>query len=135
MPLNAEASLGLIFGDQRCEEEDGRSLQSRIGLDLCRYVPSVSLRHHDVQQDQIRLEIPGTLMRFSGVALLQHEIAASLFEKDLGQVGAVPVVINNQDASLFSDRRPRHTEVSRAGTLAVVSQFKGLSTCQAFSEC
>lgn len=72
-------------------------------------VASVSLWHHYVEQDQFRPEILRTLMSFEGVVLFQHEVVAGLFEKDFDQVRAVPVVINNQDASLFFQRRPRHT--------------------------
>ena len=38
----------------------------------------------------------------SGVILFQDNIVADLFEKDFDQMARVPVVINNQDASLFS---------------------------------
>src|SRR5205807_7149479 len=41
------------------------------------------------------------------MVLFEHEIAAGLFEKYFDQAGAFPVVINNQDASLFFDRRLR----------------------------
>src|SRR6266446_10721296 len=44
-------------------------------------------------------------MSFSSVVLFQHGIAACPFEKDFDQAGDFPVVINNQDASLFFDRR------------------------------
>src|SRR5438128_3125095 len=45
-------------------------------------------------------------MSLSSIVLFEHEIAAGLFEKYFDQAGAFPVVINNQDASLFFDRRP-----------------------------
>src|SRR6266853_2924007 len=44
-------------------------------------------------------------MSLSGVVLFQHRIAACPFEKDFDQAGDFPVVINDQDASLFFDRR------------------------------
>src|SRR6266566_4648952 len=44
-------------------------------------------------------------MSLSGVVLFQHRIAACPFEKDFDQAGDFPVVINNQDASLFFDRQ------------------------------
>ena len=114
MALNVEASLcRLGFRDQRRENDDGRSLQYRIGLDLCGYVASVSLWHHDVEQDEIGPEIPRTLMRLGGVVLLQYTVPADLLEKDFDQVGTVPLVINNQDASLFFHRRPRRCFVRR----------------------
>src|SRR6266404_3863257 len=40
------------------------------------------------------------------VVLFEYEIGAGLFEKYFDQVGAFPVVINNQDTSLFFGRRP-----------------------------
>src|SRR6266403_5331643 len=44
-------------------------------------------------------------MSLSGIVLFAHEIGAGLFEKDFDQAGDFPVVINDQDASLFFDRR------------------------------
>jgi hypothetical protein len=58
--------------------------------------PPFSLWHHYVEQDQIRPEIPGTLMSLGSVVF---------FEQDFDHMGAVAVVINNQDASLFLHRR------------------------------
>src|SRR5436190_21651733 len=40
------------------------------------------------------------------VVLFDYEIGAGLFEKYFDHVGAFPVVINNQDTSLFFGRRP-----------------------------
>ncbi len=106
MALNVEASLGLGFRDQRGEKDDGRSLRCRIGIDLRRYVASVSVWHHDVEQNQIGPEISRTLMSLGGIVLFEYTVAADLLEKDFDQVGAVPLVINNQDAPLFFHRRP-----------------------------
>src|SRR5438477_5905463 len=105
MPLDLEARLCLRFCDQRGEKNDRRSLQFRIGLDLCRYFASVCLWHHYVEQDQIRPKILGTLTSISRVVLFQYQIAACPLEKDFDQAGDFPVVINDQDASLFFDRR------------------------------
>src|SRR5206468_2975803 len=44
-------------------------------------------------------------MSLSSIVLFEHEIAACLFEKYFDQAGNFPIVINNQDASLFFDRR------------------------------
>src|SRR5438132_2372770 len=44
-------------------------------------------------------------MSLSGIVLFAHEIGAGLFEKYFDQAGDFSVVINNQDASLFFDRR------------------------------
>ena len=60
-------------------------------------------------------------MSLGSVVLFPDKIASDVFEKDFDQMGAVPVVINNQDASLFFDRRARHTKSSRGGVLAAVS--------------
>src|SRR6266478_9376618 len=43
-------------------------------------------------------------MGFGGVVLFEYTVSADLLEKDFDQVGAVPLVINNQDASLFFHR-------------------------------
>src|SRR5438046_8176032 len=44
-------------------------------------------------------------MSLGSIVLFVHDIAACLFEKNFDQAGAFRVVINNQDASLFFDRR------------------------------
>src|SRR6266542_4416983 len=46
-------------------------------------------------------------MSLCSIVLFEHEIGASLFEKHFDKVGAFPVVINNQDTSLFFARGPR----------------------------
>src|SRR6266478_4888282 len=45
-------------------------------------------------------------MSLNSMVLFEHEIAAGLFEKYFDQPGAFLIVINNQDAPLFFDRRP-----------------------------
>ena len=55
--------------------------------------------------------IPRTLMSLGSVVLFQDKIASNLCEKELDQMGAVPVVINNQDASHLFDRTARHTKI------------------------
>src|SRR5206468_1092586 len=61
MPLNAKAGLCLRFRDECGEKDYRRSLQIRIGLDLCRYLAAIGLWHHYVQQDHVRPKIPGAL--------------------------------------------------------------------------
>src|SRR6266516_4129940 len=41
-----------------------------------------------------------------GIVLFEHEIMAGFFEKDFDQMRALPVVINDQDTSLFFHQRP-----------------------------
>src|SRR5262245_26293513 len=103
MSLNAEARSSVA---QRGEKDDGRSLQLRISTDFACQFDSVSLWHHYVQQDQVRPEIVGTLMSLGSVVLFEYKVAAGFFEQDFEQVSTVPVVINNQDASLFFHLRP-----------------------------
>jgi len=45
-------------------------------------------------------------MSLGGGVLFEHEIVASFFEKDFDQMRAFPVVIDDQNASLFFDERP-----------------------------
>src|SRR5713101_6980909 len=44
-------------------------------------------------------------MSLSSMVFFEHEKGASLFEKYFDQASAFPVVINNQNASLFFNRR------------------------------
>src|SRR5439155_24237684 len=103
VPLDLEAGLCLGFRYECGEKDDRRVMQFRVGLDSCRYFASVCLRHHDVEQNQVRPEIPGALMSPAGIVFFEYQIATCFFEKDFNQVSSVAVVINNQDASLFSD--------------------------------
>src|SRR5215831_2294744 len=45
-------------------------------------------------------------MSLGRVVLFEYKVAAGFFEQDFEQVSTVPVVINNQDASLFFHCRP-----------------------------
>jgi hypothetical protein len=62
-------------------------------------------------------------MGFGGVVFFEYTVSADLLEKDFDQVGAVPLVINNQNASLFFHRRPQK-EASCAGIPAAVPIVK-----------
>ena len=101
MPFDPEASLYLMFRDQRGEKNNGRALQFRVGFDLCRYFASVCLWHHDVQQNHVWAKIPCTVIGPRSIVLFEHEIAAGSFEKDFYQMSALPVIIDNQNASFF----------------------------------
>ena len=46
----------LFLGHDRGQENDRHVLQFRVGVDLRGHVPTVELRHHHVEQDQVRLE-------------------------------------------------------------------------------
>ena len=98
MPIDMKASLRLGSRDQRGDEDDRRVVQFGVSLDLRRDFASVSFRHYYIKQDQVRSKIPGAQMSAGGVVFFAHQIAACLFEKDLDQVSAVPVVINDQEA-------------------------------------
>src|SRR6266567_6825734 len=102
VPLNLEAGLHLGSRYERSEENDRRVMQFRVGLDSCRYFATICLWHHDVEQNHVRPEILGALMSPAGVVLFEYQIATCFFEKDFDEVSRVAVVINNQDASLFS---------------------------------
>src|SRR5216110_2489816 len=105
MPLDMEAGFCLSFCDESCQKDNRCSLQFSVGLDLRRYFAPVFHRHHYVEQDQIRSEIPRTLMSLGGIVLFEHKIAAGPFEEDLHQTSTVAVIIDNQDASLLSHCR------------------------------
>src|SRR5262249_26100503 len=103
MPLNPKTRFYLRFRDQRGEKYDRRALQFRISLDLRRYLATVHLSHHYVEQNQIRLEALRGLVGLGGKVLFRHEIPTRSFEKDFDQVSAVRVVIDNQNSSPLFD--------------------------------
>jgi hypothetical protein len=45
-------------------------------------------------------------LSLGSVVLFEYNLAAGFFEQGFKYVSTVPVVINNQDASLFFHRRP-----------------------------
>src|SRR4029078_593845 len=97
MFVDAETSTRLGPGDQRCEKNDWRVLQLRIGPNLCRDGASIPIGQGDINETQIRPKIPGGLMSPDRIVLFEDQIATCLFEENLDQVSAVSVVINNQD--------------------------------------
>ena len=103
MPIDLETSLRLRPCDERCEENDRCVLQFRVGTDLRCDFASVSIRHDHIKQDQVGPKIPGALMSVDRVVLFKHEILTCFFEKDFDHVSAIPVIINDQDTSLFVD--------------------------------
>src|SRR4030095_3886510 len=101
MPLDMKSALRLIVRDQRCQENYRRIVQLTIVLDLCRYLASVHFRHDDVEQDQVRFKIVRCLISFGGIVLLEDEIRAGSFQKNLYKMRAVSIVIDDQNPSFF----------------------------------
>ena len=79
-------------------------MQCRIGLNPSGDFAAIRFRHHDIEQDQVRLKALGRLMSFARVVLFTDEVAARLLERDLGRVGKVTIVIDYQDAHLLPNR-------------------------------
>jgi hypothetical protein len=97
MFVDAETSVRLGPGDERCEKNDWRVLKLRIGPDLCRDFASIPVGHDYINEDQIWPKISGGLVGPGRVVLFEDQIPACLFEENLDQVSAVSVVINNQN--------------------------------------
>ena len=89
MFVDAETSARLGPGDERCEKNDWRVLQLRIGPDLCRDFDSIPVGHDYINEDQIRPKIPGGLVRPGRVVFFEDHIAACLFEKNFDQMSRV----------------------------------------------
>jgi hypothetical protein len=76
-------------------------MQGRIGLDPGSDFATIGFRHCDIEEDKVRLKLLSCLMSFVRVVLFRDEIATSHFQRTLGRVGKVAVVIDYQDAWLF----------------------------------
>src|SRR5437660_1268941 len=102
--LDVKPVFCLRSGDQRREKDYRGVMQLGVGLDLCCYFATVSLRHHDIEENHVRLKVASAVMSVGRVVLLHHQIGAGSFEEDFDEAGAIGVVINNQDAPLFACR-------------------------------
>ena len=103
MSVNLNARLRLGGRDERSEENDGRLLQFTIRPDLRRDVTSISDRHYNVNQDQVRLKIPSALMSIDRVIFFENQITARLLQKNFNQVSCPPLIINDEDPFLCLD--------------------------------
>jgi hypothetical protein len=97
MFVDSETSARLGPGHERCQKNDWRVLQLRIGPDLCRNFASVPVGHDHIKEDQIRPKIPGGQVGPGRVVLFKDHIAACLFEENFDQMSRVLVVINDQN--------------------------------------
>jgi hypothetical protein len=65
---------------------------------------AIRFRHHDIEQDQVRMKALGCLMSSPRVILFSDKVPARLLEGELGRVGKVVIVINYQDARFLLNR-------------------------------
>jgi putative heme-binding domain-containing protein len=87
-----------FFRDDRREEDDGHMLQERIGTDLLRHFAAVDLRHHDIEEDDVRPELAGGEPRFRAIVFLEHVIVPGFLEGQFEQPGEAGFIIDNKDA-------------------------------------
>src|ERR1700736_2807396 len=104
MSLDSQARPSFRFGHQSRQKDNRYSVQSRIGLNPSGDFASICFRHHDIEQDKIRLKALGCLMSFARVVLFTDEVAARPLQRELGRVSKVMIVIDYQDARLLINR-------------------------------
>src|SRR5262245_25335294 len=82
-------------------EQDDRHLARRFVLaETSRHLEAVQLRHHHVEDGEIRLRAPSELERLCAVTCLEHGVARALEAED-DQLEDVLVVVGGEDHRLF----------------------------------
>ncbi len=104
MSLDSQSRSSFRFGHQSRQKDNGYSVQCRIGLNPSGDFTAIRFRHHDIEQDEVRLKALGGLMSSARVVLFNDEVAARPLERDLGRMGKITIVINDQDARLLHNR-------------------------------
>ena len=92
--------LGVGLGGH---QDDRNERQRSIGFEPPRHLDPVELRHHDVEQNQVRLDLARLCERFLAVDRGHHFVALAL-EPELGDVDIGLVVVDNQDAGRIAHR-------------------------------
>ena len=104
MSLNSQARPSFRFRHQSRQKDNRYSVQCRIGLNPSGDFAAIRFRHHDIEEDQVRLKALGCLMSFARVVLFTDEVATRPLERDLGRVGEVSIVIDYQNGCFFLHR-------------------------------
>lgn len=102
--MNPQARSSFSRRDKGRQKDNRYSVQSRIGLNPGGDFAPIRFRHRDIEQDQVRLNASGRLVSFARVVLFRDDVAARLLQRDLGRVGEIAAVIDDQDAGFLFDR-------------------------------
>ncbi len=79
----------------------GTLVQGRILLDASpASLRTVHLRHHHVEENQVRLKLPRRGQRLEGLILRAHRVVAGAFEVHLHGPRDAGLVINDENAFL-----------------------------------
>src|SRR5262245_12412368 len=110
-------------------EQDDRHLARRFVLaETPCHLEAVHLRHHHVEDREIRPRAPSKLERLSAVTCLEHRVARALETED-DQLEDVLVVVRGEDNRLFTiGLVVRHVVTSSAEALTAAGSANGRPT-------
>src|SRR2546423_14115251 len=100
MSLDSQARRSLGLRHQSRQKDNRYSVQCRIGSNPSGDFAAIASRHRDIEQDKVRLNPLSCLMSFARVVLFTDDVAARLFQLELGRVGKILVFIDYQYACL-----------------------------------
>jgi hypothetical protein len=104
MSLDLQARFCLGLRHESRQKDNRYSVQRRIGFNPRGDFAAIDFRHRDIEQDKVRLKALGCLMSFARVVFFADEVAARPLQRELGRVGKIAVVIDDQDARLLFTR-------------------------------
>src|SRR6185312_9270453 len=96
-------SAQLLLLDRGGQKHHGRFAQRRVLFQTGGDVSAVHVRHHDVEQDQVRLELLRGLEHPRAKILLAHLVVARSFEVQFQQPGDAGLIIGHQNSFLAHD--------------------------------
>src|SRR5207302_331314 len=77
--------MRLVLPDRRREEDNGDLPEPRVALQPGRESAAVHLRHHNIEQDQVRMKLPHRLESFGRVVLRPYGVFAGAAQVQVQQ--------------------------------------------------
>src|SRR5690349_2397590 len=104
MSLNLQARSCLSFCDERCQKDNGCSVQCWIGFNPRGDFAAIRFRHRNIKKNKIGLDALRCLVSLGGFVLFPNGIAPGPLQREFGRVSKVVIVVDNQDARFLFDR-------------------------------
>ena len=103
------------------DQDDGHETKRCVLLELLEHRDAVELRHHDVEQDEIGLELARAHQRILAVDR-RDDLVALRVEPDAQHFQIGRIVVDDQDSRRSSQARPPRRQVRNSRTLARITR-------------
>src|SRR5579884_2638237 len=92
---SSQLMLRLLLGNDRREKNDRHTFKRGIRADLLRHLAAIDPRHHDVEEDDLRLEATRGQPRLRRVILFLNFIKAAPLQSQFYQPGKARFIIHD----------------------------------------